>query len=479
MVLKLVMAYSDEMMWQISAASVAKWHKCEGECVNYGEDVLDLRVEEFALPVSVLENSKKVIELNAFPRAMAQLPAKPLDKGEELYAAPAKPQDGIIRGTTAFFVRVTSSDTGILRRVCVAEGERCEVGSIIGLLSTDARETLGDDSTSWQDASVFRVVANLLHENPCSNPPATDGSVIKPSVPGNQWVNPDSIIFWSQPPNESCIGIYLKGRQYLNAIFASVPRIREVLRGTCCIARENLVNLRSDILLQCTGNSTDSSVASFPTKLGLPLDYFNTHILDRTFEVPGPHGLQHFPMTLVLLSVVPDVLSVCYRHREHGFILEPSPDMVTNSVARALSQQDTAELHLFNENFAHIGKIPVDQFTDNFGRVITRLKASNKHVIVFNTVTIAANDRCHSYQFLKESPSRRRLEFNLALAELSRKFDFPIVDVDRILKRNGVRDNITWDQFDPSLNIQIAEEAFNAMQELEIFNEAVRIESGQ
>jgi hypothetical protein len=83
----------------------------------------------------------------------------------------------------------------------------------------------------------------------------------------------------------------------------------------------------------------------------------------------------------------------------------------------------------------------------------------------------------HLHPMAMNGPQARRREFNAALAELSRKLDFAIVDVDRLLKTAGLAAQLGAVQFPPErdepVNQEIfrviAREAFQMMKALEVF----------
>jgi hypothetical protein len=65
-------------------------------------------------------------------------------------------------------------------------------------------------------------------------------------------------------------------------------------------------------------------------------------------------------------------------------------------------------------------------------------------------------------------PLRRRA-FVVALAELSRQLDFSIVDVDRIVKRFGVRAQVDFAQMSPHLNLLVAREVVRILHDRGVF----------
>jgi len=141
MLLKLVMPQVNRM---IHAGAVCRWHKAEGERVDYGEDVCDVRVDierrRLAHPLS---------DIIGLLTGSSRLTATELQR-----EAPGQ--------TPFFIVRLTASDAGILRRICAPEGTGAPVGGLLALLTTDLDEApdLGDEAL--RRAGAFRVVANAV-----------------------------------------------------------------------------------------------------------------------------------------------------------------------------------------------------------------------------------------------------------------------------------------------------------------------------
>lgn len=132
MLLRLVIPRFDR---SVQRGSVAKWHKAEGEWVSYGDDLLDLKVEE----IKIMKRSSA---------AAAVLHDQHL------------PQDTYSSGQLDWLVRVTSSDVGVLRRIDAAEGSRWEIGDRLAVLTTDADEPIDRSARAGAEVSNFRVVVN-------------------------------------------------------------------------------------------------------------------------------------------------------------------------------------------------------------------------------------------------------------------------------------------------------------------------------
>ena len=278
-------------------------------------------------------------------------------------------------------------------------------------------------------------------------------------------------LFWSASPGENRVGVYMKGSCDLASIFASTPMIHEVLDGTCCILREGLISdARSDLLLQTLRELPLEQILPAMEKLDLPADYyFKPRFLERSFLVPGLEHLGEFPKKVVILSIAADVVRTLYRHREHGFLVDPGGWWLNRSLDKVLPDLSVATW--FQRNFESIGRIAVDAFAENFTKVIELVKQrTDAQILVFNMLTVEPGNPTHNYQFVKNPHWLRRREFYLALVELSRKLDFAIVDVDRILKKVGILEaQVDFSHFPMEAYRPIGEEAFKIMRDLDVF----------
>ena len=165
MLLKLVLTGRDYDGRWIERGSIVAWHKQEGDAVEYGDDLLDLEVQEVRSPDRQDELRNEIIRLNERPSRIAHLAARQL-------AGLAPPFEEIdpdhlvtwdLKEWT-FVVRITSSDRGFLRRFCAQAGELRRAGQLLAILTTEPDEPLpahGEDLTA---APTFRTIINT--ENP-------------------------------------------------------------------------------------------------------------------------------------------------------------------------------------------------------------------------------------------------------------------------------------------------------------------------
>jgi hypothetical protein len=273
------------------------------------------------------------------------------------------------------------------------------------------------------------------------------------------------------------VGIFARGGCHLQTLFACAPLIEKVARGACCIYYDRSpATVRSDLELQTLQGIPEEWAAPVIEKLQLRTDCFQPQLFEPTFRVPGRDDLGDFPKSVVILSIASDAVGrSLYRHRRHGFLVDPGGGWL-RSVQSTLN--DLSGVAWFRENFERVGQINVSAFVENFARLIGALRGRvGAPVLVFNVLTLEPHNPIHNYQCVKRSDSLRWREFDIALMELSRRLDFPVVDLDRILKRIGIRGQLTAAHFTPKADVLIAREAFRIIKELGIFNERRTAES--
>ncbi|MHC5770366.1 MAG: tetratricopeptide repeat protein [Nostoc sp.] len=278
------------------------------------------------------------------------------------------------------------------------------------------------------------------------------------------------IIFWSDSHQENKIGIYMMGGCDLPSVFSCVPLIKPILKGTCCIIKEGQIERsRSDILLQNLKKSPQNLLAPVLEKFYLPDNFFENQLSKPDFCVSHGSGIEEFPKQVVILSIAADVARVVYQHREHGFLIDPSGWW--NNQRMDLMLRDLSSANWFRKYFVSLGRMTLETFIENLTQLIQEIRqVTNVHILIFNTLTIEPGNIIHNYQFVKRPESLRRREFNLALIELSRKLNFWIVDVDKVLKQSRTKNMIDFVHFPVELYQPIGQEVFKILEELEIFN---------
>ncbi|MHC5746173.1 MAG: tetratricopeptide repeat protein [Nostoc sp.] len=285
-----------------------------------------------------------------------------------------------------------------------------------------------------------------------------------------EYMDSNHIIFWSDSHQENKIGIYMMGGCDLPSVFSCVPLIKPILKGTCCIIKEGQIERsRSDILLQNLKKSPQNLLAPVLEKFYLPDNFFENQLSKPDFCVSHGSGIEEFPKQVVILSIAADVARVVYQHREHGFLIDPSGWW--NNQRMDLMLRDLSSANWFRKYFVSLGRMTLETFIENLTQLIQEIRQfTNAYILVFNTLTIEPGNIIHNYQFVKRPESLRRREFNLALIELSRKLNFWIVDVDKVLKQSRTKNMIDFVHFPVELYQPIGQEVFKILEELEIFN---------
>lgn len=325
---------------------------------------------------------------------------------------------------------------------------------------------------SWINAALLRMRIDILMKSTDFKSNAVTKTSPDVDVDGlpMEYVGDKHVIFAGGERRSRRIGIYLEGGCDIRALFYCVPMIQPILNGTCCITRNPMAisKARSDVLLQTLQSYLPELLAPTIEKLNLSSDYFQPKLFEPTFTVEGANGSEEFPKTAIIMSVGADVIRTLYRHRIHGFLVDPGGFWLNQSMDTVL--KDLSVATWFKRNFVSVGKISVEAFADNFTQVVRLIRERTQaHLLVFNVLSLQSGEQIHNYQFVKNPQSMRRREFNLALVELSRKLNFSIIDLDRILRKAGIGDMYDFAHFPNELNLPIAREIFRIMKELEIF----------
>lgn len=278
------------------------------------------------------------------------------------------------------------------------------------------------------------------------------------------------VVLRSKVPSDNRIGIYARGSCHLRAVFACAPLIQQVLRGSCGILYEGVAAMtRSDLTLQTLRDLPREWTEPVIQRCHLQPDYFEPRLFHDTFRVWGDEGEEEFPKKVVLLHISPDSAGrTLYRHRQHGFLVDPGGGWLTKLDA-VLGDLDS--IRWFRENFESIGLIRVEEFVENYTQIIRLLRERmDAHLLIFTTLGVEPGTLTHNYQLVKNPQSMRWREFNIALMELSRKLDFTVVDMDRILKCAGIRTQVEFAHFLPRQNLFVAREIFRVLKRRGVFD---------
>jgi hypothetical protein len=269
--------------------------------------------------------------------------------------------------------------------------------------------------------------------------------------------------------DETRIGVYGFGGCDTWAIAESGPWLRRTTTATgAAWAAGRAQYTRSDLMLQAIDGVDLNAVAEVSERLQLERPTFQPVLLEPRFTVPGHEHLGSFPKDVVVLTISSDLSRILYRHKEHGFLVDPGGFWLSADIKDALGDLDTVKW--FAKHFEKTGRTTVDQTMSNMERLVTLIRQRlGAEVVFFNCLTVDPGRQVFDYK-LSHSPHRtRRREFGLALVELSRKMDFSIVDADRILKGVGVSGLGDFVKYMPEHKKAIAAEFVRVLREREVF----------
>jgi hypothetical protein len=157
MLLKLLLPYHDR---GILGGVIVKWHKAEGEWINYGDDLFDLKVEELR-GLKHQAGGERLVQTLTSPQV-----ARRLMRVKDLMMEDAEPPEQAYgMGAGQFYMRITASDAGALRRVRAREGEYRKVGDLLALLTTEEQEPVPEGDQGLDGVSTFRAVTNFLPQS--------------------------------------------------------------------------------------------------------------------------------------------------------------------------------------------------------------------------------------------------------------------------------------------------------------------------
>lgn len=282
--------------------------------------------------------------------------------------------------------------------------------------------------------------------------------------------NQHAVLVRSKGQDEPRRGVFLRGGCDLPSLFLAGPLITDSIRsGSLAIARppDAVGSSQSAQLLQSLEGIDPALVQETCERLRIRPSFFRPSLFDETFEMPGMERFGSFPKSVVVLSIGSDLTRSLHRHRRHGFLVDIGGWWLNQSLDKAIQDMDT--VRWFRENFELVGRIEVEDFVTNVVRLVGLVREKlGAELIMYNTLAVEPGSPHHNYQLLARDHFTRRREFNIALADLSRQLGFHIVDVDRILKQHGVREQVDFAHFPVEGKMPVAREAFRILKDLEI-----------
>ncbi len=201
--------------------------------------------------------------------------------------------------------------------------------------------------------------------------------------------------------------------------------------------------------------------------MSLPLNTFDPKLFRPTFEVPGLSNLGEFPKSAVILSINGDATRTLYRNKEHGYIIDPGGWWLRQPMDQVLNNLD--KVAWLKKEFEKVPRLTVDEFRKSFGRVVREVKErTGAEVLVYTSQSLEPGSREHNFSLVRNPQHLRRREMNVAVAELSRELDFGLVDVDDILKCEGIEDQVDFAHFPLERMEPIAKEVTKMLLEREV-----------
>ena len=243
-------------------------------------------------------------------------------------------------------------------------------------------------------------------------------------------------------------GVVLKGGCDLPSAFTAAPLIREGIEGTVAIAKHQVGTggNRSDQILQTLDGLTDDVIGETIEMLKMGSASFAPTLFDPTFTIDLLPEAGEFPKDVVIFGSGSDTTRQIYAHRQHGFVVDPGGWWLNQDLGKVMKDLDRAKW--FAKNFKKLGRLPVEDFRKNVGRLVTEVRDRlGAQVIYYNLMTVDPAHPIHNYQLLAPDHYVRRREFAIALADLSHDLGFSVIDVDRILKEGGVDELIDFAHF--------------------------------
>ncbi|HSF86614.1 MAG TPA: SGNH/GDSL hydrolase family protein [Acidimicrobiia bacterium] len=265
-------------------------------------------------------------------------------------------------------------------------------------------------------------------------------------------------LFAWRPGPGNRFGVYAFGGCDLGSVIGAGTALGRRHGGAICIgAFANAPATRSDIILQTLDPPATDLTSAVIERLQLPDGYFEPRLFTPDFNVPGQLGVGRFPKSIIAMSVSSDISRIAYRHREHGFLVDPGGWWLSSSLDEVLSDLSMAKW--FASEFKKVGRLTVEESMDNLERIVTEVR--NRHgafVVMLNVLTVDPGRVAFDYSKSSAPNRARRRSYNLALTDLARKLDFPILDVDRITKQHGISGQADFVHYTPQQKKWISRE---------------------
>lgn len=143
------------------------------------------------------------------------------------------------------------------------------------------------------------------------------------------------------------------------------------------------------------------------------------------------------PADIVVMSLQSAATNALVRHRRDRWLLLPDE----------IESWDPAPREYLERECEYAGLADIGTTLERLERLILAIEEKlGSHVLVYNLSPVIPGERTHCWVGAEDSIALRVQRFNLALAELSARLGFSIVDVERIVACSGA-DRLKIDLF--------------------------------
>jgi len=265
-------------------------------------------------------------------------------------------------------------------------------------------------------------------------------------------------------------GIALRGGCDLPSAFTALPLMREGIEGSVLISRDRTRGTGSHAssqVVQSLEGIPPEATADLRSRLQIGEEQFDPSFFAPTVAYREMNRYGPFPRNVVVMSAATDVVRTLYRHRTHGYVVDPGGWWLHQDVGEVLGNQENIEW--FRQEFRKIGKISIEDYIANMETIVTELRArTGAELIVYSALVVDPKNTTHNYQLVRQSIVTRRREFHIALMDLSKRLNFHVVDVDSVLKRDGVDKQVDFAHFTSEGMKPIGAELYRILRQLEV-----------
>jgi hypothetical protein len=155
MLLKLTIPYHNR---QFRGGVIACWHKTLGAFVAFGDDILDVDVQEIVTLKPVCNVQEHIEQLTQ----ARETPHMDLKRRGENGSQSANVEYQHVTRPAAFSMTITASAEGFLRAILAKGGVACRVGDTVAIISTERDEPLDRLEDVLGQGSTFPTVPNPI-----------------------------------------------------------------------------------------------------------------------------------------------------------------------------------------------------------------------------------------------------------------------------------------------------------------------------